>query len=122
MEKHILLIDDDMDEPEMFINALYDAGIICKCTWASGAEDAFRQLASISPDFIILDFNMPKMNGIETLRALKAHAEWKHIPVIMYSTAMDAVLSANAMQEGAARCLRKPYNMQELPSLLDSFL
>jgi hypothetical protein len=35
---------------------------------------------------------------------------------------MDAVLSANAMQEGAARCLRKPYNMQELPSLLDSFL
>ncbi|NCI45541.1 response regulator [Sediminibacterium soli] len=122
MEKHILLIDDDLDEPEMFMNALFDADIICKCTWANGAEEAFRHLEHIRPDFIVLDFNMPKMNGLDTLRALKAHEEWQAIPVVMYSTTMDSTLSAKALQQGAVQCIRKPYNMKELPTLLQAFL
>lgn len=121
MEKHILLIDDDVDEPEIFINALNEANVFFRCTWANGADQAFEQLTQINPDFIVLDFNMPKINGLETLRLLKQDQKWQHIPVIMYSATMDAEIARKAMQEGAARCIRKPYNMQELPELLKSF-
>lgn len=121
MEKHILLIDDDVDEPEIFINALNEANILFRCTWANGADQAFEHLNQISPDFIVLDFNMPKINGLELLRLLKDNSKLKHIPVIMYSATMDIELHKKALLSGAVKCIRKPYNMQELPGLLQSF-
>ncbi len=121
MEKHILLIDDDMDEPDIFINALTEAGVRFKCTWANGADQALVYLENIIPDLIVLDFNMPKTNGLELLFMLKNNSTLKHIPVIMYSATMDAGLIAKAIHAGATKCVRKPYNMQELPVLLQPF-
>jgi DNA-binding response OmpR family regulator len=122
MERHILLIDDDVDEPEIFMNALTDANIPFRCTWANGADQAMAHLDTISPDIIVLDFNMPKTNGLELLQLLKQDAGLRSIPVIMYSATMDAELQAKAIRAGAVKCIRKPYNMQELPELLRSFL
>jgi CheY-like chemotaxis protein len=122
MEKHILLIDDDADEPEIFISALREAKILFRCTWANGADEGLMHLQTIIPDLIVLDFNMPKINGLELLRTLKNSAALAMIPVIMYSATMDKELAAKAMQTGAMACIRKPYNMQELPVLLKPFL
>jgi CheY-like chemotaxis protein len=122
MGKNILLVDDDMDEPEIFMNALRDANIVFQCTWVSDADQALVQLERTVPDFIVLDFNMPKMNGIELLRVLKKKTHLQHIPVVMYSATMDGHLNAEAMKAGAAHCIRKPYDMQELPGLLKEFL
>ena len=122
METHILLIDDDMDEPEILINALRDANIQFKCTWAAGPDQGFRELEKIHPDLILLDFNMPKINGLEMLRMLKQSAALQHIPVVMYSATMDKGLIEKAMSSGATGCIKKPYDMQELPSLLRPFL
>ena len=122
MEKHILLIDDDVDEPEIFINALEEAKASFHCTWAPGGSEAMKHLETTKPDFILLDFNMPKMNGLEVLSMLKAHPGMQHIPVIMYSATMDGELSDKALKKGAVRCIRKPYDMQQLPHLLKDFL
>ncbi len=122
MAKNILLIDDDMDEPEIFMNALRDANIAFHCTWAADADQALVHLESTSPDFIVLDFNMPKMNGIELLRLLKSKTHLRHIPVVMYSATMDGHLNAEALKAGAAECIRKPYDMRDIPSLLKAFL
>ena len=122
MAKHILLIDDDEDEPGLFINALEETGIPFICTWAPGPDEALRQLKNVRPDFIVLDFNMPKMNGLELLRLLKATDDLQHIPVIMYSATMGAELAAKALEAGAVKCIRKPYSMYELPAILKNFL
>jgi CheY-like chemotaxis protein len=73
-------------------------------------------------DFIILDFNMPKINGLELLRIIKAEKILKDIPVIMYSATMGNDLSQKAIEAGAFKCIRKPYQMAELPAILKSFL
>lgn len=122
MERHILLVDDDVDEPEIFMNALTDAGLSFLCTWANGVDQAMALLKKISPDLIVLDFNMPKTNGLELLQILKEDTGLRTIPVIMYSATMDPELQKKALHAGAVKCIRKPYNMQELPELLRSFL
>lgn len=122
MERHILLIDDDVDEPEIFMNALTEANIPFRCTWANGADQAMAHLHTINPDLIVLDFNMPKTNGLELLHILKEDIKFRSIPVIMYSATMDVELQGRAMRAGAVKCIRKPYRMQELPDLLRSFL
>lgn len=121
MEKHILLIDDDIDEPEIFIHALKEAKLLFSCTWANGADDGFAILKKLKTDFIVLDYNMPKINGLEMLERLKSDKNLKEIPVIMYSATMDKTLIAKALQLGATGCIRKPYNINELPGLLRPF-
>lgn len=122
MIKQILLIDDDEDEPGIFINALEETGIPFQCTWVPGATEALYHLENYKPDFIILDFNMPKINGLELLRIIKADETLQDIPVIMYSATMGNELSAKALAAGAFTCIRKPYSMEELPSILKTFL
>ena len=117
-----MLIDDDADEPEMFINALREARIAFKCTWAASADEGMLRLQSITPDLIVLDFNMPKINGLEMLQSLKSSAAHATIPVIMYSATMDKDLMGKAVRSGALACIRKPYDMHELPVLLKPFL
>ena len=111
-----------MDEPNIVINALTEANITFRCTWAAGGDEAFEKLKALTPDLIMLDFNMPRINGIEVLRMLKESELFRQIPVIMYSATMDRELIQKAMRFGAVECIRKPYNMSELPGLLKNFL
>jgi CheY-like chemotaxis protein len=122
MIKQILLIDDDEDEPGIFINALEETGIAFQCTWMPGAEDALQHLENYKPDFIFLDFNMPKINGLELLRIIKADETLQDIPVVMYSATMGNELSKKALDAGALKCIHKPFYMAELPSILKTFL
>ena len=107
MKKHILFIDDDEDELKLFIDALNDVNIPYKCTWAKSGEQALKQLTYFTPDIIFLDLNMPCMNGLDCLAAIKQQPRLKACPVVLHSTAMTVDWRIKGMRLGAATCLVK---------------
>jgi CheY-like chemotaxis protein len=121
MEKNLLLIDDDPDELAILMDVLQDSGLNFKYNVAQ-APEALKILQRLAPDYILLDYNMPKMNGLECLAEIKQIKQIAHVPVIMYSGAMDDEQVETAMALGAAGHIKKPYDMRMLPSLLNPFL
>ncbi|WP_005031757.1 response regulator [Holophaga foetida] len=67
-------------------------------------------------DLIILDVNMPEMDGFETLTRIKADARYKNIPVMMVTTESDRTRIVQAIQAGAANYVTKPFNQEDLSS------
>lgn len=63
---------------------------------------------------VLLDWNMPEMNGIETLRALKVHAAYKDIPVMMVTTESERANVIEAIRAGARHYLTKPFSQEDL--------
>lgn len=87
----ILCVDDDADDLMMLREAFAATGSIYAVQVASDGEEALRQLrnlapGSILPSLIVLDVNMPRIDGRETLLALQSDANLSRIPVVAYST------------------------------------
>ena len=65
------------------------------------------------PSLIVLDLNMPILNGMETLSRLKSHNVYKNIPVIMFTTSIHEVEKARCLEIGAADFIKKPVRFQQ---------
>ena len=72
------------------------------------AAKMFSLLEHIKPDLILLDVEMPEMNGLETIKILKEKKETKEIPVVFLSAITDASSEAEGMKLGALDYLHKP--------------
>lgn len=108
MEQLILLIDDDREELDILTLALDAAGIThVMCAWARTAEYAYHLFEHIIPDFIFLDYNMPKINGLDCLQELKRIDRVKEVPVIFYSTSISEETQQLALETGAEYCIQK---------------
>src|SRR5215204_5533306 len=100
-----LIVDDDEDDRELFCAAVDDLEPSIRCLPATDGEDALRRLRSRrlpKPDMIFLDLNMPRLNGMQTLIALKKDLELKDIPVVIYSTSKLKKDKEEAAKLGAA--------------------
>lgn len=73
------------------------------------------------PALIVLDLNMPKMNGTETLRALKKHDNYRHIQVIIFSTSVNEKERKECMELGALDYITKPVKYQESIDIANQF-
>jgi len=114
-EKYVLYIDDDPDDRENFAYALEQCNAKINLTTAVDADDALEKLASqAKPTCIYLDINMPKMNGIQLLKILKSNTDFAHIPVIIFSTAVDTKSRKEVMNLGAAGVFMKPSSLHRL--------
>jgi len=65
-------------------------------------------------DLILLDWNMPVMNGIDTLKALKSDSRFQHIPVMMVTTEGEKVSIVEAVKAGAKHYMIKPFAPEDL--------
>lgn len=74
------------------------------------------------PDLIILDQNMPLMSGKDTLIALKASPEYRHIPVIIYSTYNDQGFVETCRELGVAKIVTKPNSYDGFTQMVTDFL
>jgi len=121
---YVLLIDDDEDDLEMFSSGLEKRGIKVK-TFESSTKALFyltlmtgiREL----PSLIILDYNMPKINGQQVLLLIKGDPDTKDIPVVMYSTSMRDTLKTKLLEAGALASFDKPWTQQEFNSQVEVF-
>jgi len=80
---------------------------------ASGWEalDVMRQRR---PDLVLLDVNMPELDGWELLRLLKADETWRELPVVMFTVKMEFRDKVHALQDGAFDYITKPFSYEEL--------
>lgn len=114
-EKYILYIDDDPDDRENFGYALEKCNATINLRTAEDANDALKKLAcQTKPSCIYLDVNMPRVNGLQLLKILKSDTDFAMIPVIIFSTAMDAKSRKEAINLGAAEAFQKPSSLQGL--------
>lgn len=104
----ILVIDDDPGNREMLKRRLEKQGY--KVEVAENGRDALTSLENVHKDLILLDLNMPGMNGQEVLKQLKNDVRLRHIPVIMLSAADEADTIVRCVMLGAEDYLSKPFN------------
>ncbi len=100
----ILVVDDDPGDTLLICDALTEGPVPHEVATAADGEEGLEHLrAHPSTDLVLLDLNMPKMNGHEVLAAVKADEALRHIPVIVFTTsaAPDDVLACYR-QHGSA--------------------
>ena len=118
--KHCLIIDDDQDDQEIFILCIakLSADIVCKT--ANDGVEALDLLTNSGyvPDLIFLDVNMPKMNGIDCLKRIRAIDSMAGTYICMYSTTSEVKVVNEAMAIGADRFVVKPARVSELTGVL----
>lgn len=117
MNKTFFIVDDDLDDQELFIEAVSEVDKSISCISASNCEEALDLLKNRKidlPDMIFLDLNMPRLNGKQCLAELKRVSELKHIPVIIYSTSSEKRDIEETSRLGAAHFLTKPNKFEEL--------
>jgi len=122
MNKTILLIDDDEEEWLIFTEALKETGILVKCFFAVSAEEGIKMLHRLLPDFVLVDINMPAVDGIKCLDIIKRDKNLHKIPVIIYSTGINDSVSSEALKKGAVACIKKEGSIKQLAAKLKEIL
>ena len=108
MQKRVLLIDDDSEDHEVFIEQLSKYNADIKVISAFNGKQGLELLSAHDPTWIFLDINMPGMNGMDVLKKIKETKTGKNIPVIMYSTSDGYNSKHIALELGATDYVRKP--------------
>jgi CheY-like chemotaxis protein len=113
MKKGIMLVDDDPEDREVFSDVYLAQFPGEKLYFAENGEKALSLLENISDDqeelcLIVLDLNMPILNGTQTLRKLKTDDRYKDIPVVIYSTSVNDTEREECYRLGALDYLVKP--------------
>ncbi|HEX8037666.1 MAG TPA: response regulator [Chryseosolibacter sp.] len=118
---HILLAEDDADDRDLFIEALAALDPLIRISTVEDGEELLDHLKQSQkiPDCIFLDLNMPKKNGKECLSEIKRDDRTRHIPVIIYTTSLNARDIDETFEKGALRFIRKPNSFKELTSVLN---
>jgi len=106
-----LVVDDSMTIRRIVIKALALAGI-ADATEAGDGVEAVNAVNQSDFDLILLDWNMPKMSGIDTLRAIRQAG--KKTPVIMVTTEAEKSRVIEAIKSGANDYLIKPFSPDQL--------
>ena len=110
--RRILVVDDDTDIQELTRAVLGGSGY--EVAMLSSGREALQAVRSERFDLVLLDINMPEMDGWETLRLLKADAAFRDLPVVMFSVKGEVRDKVHGMQEGAADFITKPFVVDEL--------
>ena len=123
-KKTFLLIDDDPDDQEFFLEATKEVDEAIECSFASSCEEALETLKNKTdlPDYIFLDLNMPKVDGKKCLIEIKKLFHLQHIPVIIYSTSSLKKDIEETALLGAVYFLTKPSAFRELCSGIEKVL
>jgi DNA-binding response OmpR family regulator len=108
----VMVVDDDADILDMTRLVLEGGGY--RVLQARGGQEALHRLEEAAPDLILLDINMPGMDGWQVLRMLKVDDRTTGIPVAMFSIKMEVRDKLHGMQEGAFDYIAKPFSCEEL--------
>lgn len=118
--RRILVIEDEKDLAEMIKIRLEKEG--WQVELAYDGEEGIRRAKSLKPDLITLDIRMPKLDGYEVCRQLKADKECKHIPILMITVRASEQDKKLGYEAGADDYLPKPYERDVLVSKIKALL
>jgi two-component system, chemotaxis family, chemotaxis protein CheY len=123
MESNILVVDDSAAIRKILQRVLRQTGMAIQTIHEAGdGEEALKLLESNKVDLVLTDINMPKMDGLALLAALKHSAEWADVPVVMITTEGGETKVAEAVKLGAAGYVRKPFTADQIKEKLAGIL
>ena len=115
----IFFIDDDPITLNMLSKAVEHAGY--QVITSVNPWEAIAVAREHKPDIIILDLNMPELNGIEVLSMLRSDATTAHIPILVLSAGAELDASENVLSAGGQAYLHKPLSMKKLLEIVDQY-
>lgn len=115
--------DDNLDVIDMQ-RSLTKMNVLHKTSIARNGEEAIEMLSGMEPDnlpdLILLDINMPKMNGIEFLGAVRKNPNWKDLKIFMVTTSDELIDREESRKLGISGYIVKPLKLNN-PASIDSF-
>lgn len=120
MSKTILAVDDSASIRQMVGFTLKQAGY--NVVDAEDGVDGLNKAKSAKADLIITDLNMPNMNGIELIKALRQESDYKFTPILMLTTESDDNKKAEGKSAGATGWIVKPFNPEQLIKVIERVL
>lgn len=119
-ERPILLVEDDQIDIMTVQRALRELTVPNTLITAENGEEAIRSLQddNTKPGLILLDLNMPVMNGIEFLKLIKSDAKLKCIPVVVLTTSTEQCDKYDSYELGIAGYMVKPVDYRKFVDLM----
>ena len=121
----ILLVEDDESDRDLFLWAIKEIQPGLNCRWAKDGQEALDILSSAKsnlPDCIYMDYNMPRMDGLECMKHIKEDPSLNHIPVVFLSTSSDLGVQKKVKAAGAAAYITKPFTLKSFVEVLTFYL
>lgn len=112
MTKTVLTVDDSRTMRDMLMLALKDAGY--RVVQAEDGVHGLEVLQAESPDIVITDINMPRMDGFGFIEGMRADPNHKATPVLVLTTESDAAKKQRAREAGATGWIVKPFDPAKL--------
>ncbi|MBW4466797.1 MAG: response regulator [Pegethrix bostrychoides GSE-TBD4-15B] len=116
----ILVVEDSPAQRTMIADLLKGSGL--EVTSVSDGVEALEQIQGNRPDLIVLDIVMPRMNGYEVCRRLKADPKTQHLPIVMCSSKGEEFDRYWGMKQGADAYIAKPFQPTELVGTVKQLL
>lgn len=120
MPNTILTVDDSASIRQMVSFTLKQAGY--NVVEAIDGKDGLTKAQTTGANLIITDLNMPNMNGIELIRALRQEDKYKFTPILMLTTESDDSKKNEGKQAGATGWIVKPFNPEQLLRVIERVL
>lgn len=117
MQRTVLIVDDDPHIRELLAFALAKAGM--ETREAEDGEAALAAVAAARPDLVVLDINMPRLNGLETCRQLRAQGD---IPILFLSSRDDEIDRVLGIELGGDDYVVKPFSPREVVARITAIL
>jgi DNA-binding response OmpR family regulator len=121
MKHRILVVEDDRDLAELIKHTLQRGGD-AEADIVGGGDVALKAISDRHPDLIVLDVNLPVLNGMEVCRILRARAETRHIPVLMLTARGSEDDRVSGLDIGADDYMTKPFSLRELNARVRAIL
>jgi two-component system, chemotaxis family, chemotaxis protein CheY len=116
MGKHIMVVDDSKTMRDMVAFTLTGAGY--QVSQAEDGQAGLTVLSSLNVDGVITDLNMPKLDGIGLIKALRADPRFKTTPILMLTTESDPAKKTQGRDAGATGWIVKPFAPEKLVETL----
>lgn len=123
LNRPLLLVEDDRVDVMTIKRAFKEIHVVNPITHVENGEEALahlREAGNEKPCLILLDLNMPVMNGIEFLEVIKQDEELKRIPVIVLTTSEEQQDKLNSFNLGVAGYMAKPVDYRQFVEVMRS--
>jgi two-component system cell cycle response regulator DivK len=120
VSKHILVVEDQEDNRQILRDLLGSVGY--ELTEAENGEEAIAAVARRRPDLILMDIQLPVMDGYEATRRIKADPATKSIPIIVVTSYALSGDEGKARAAGCDAYVTKPYSPRQLLAKVREFL
>ena len=120
MMKHILVVEDQEDNRQILRDLLTNAGY--EMTDAVNGEEALAEVAKQRPDLILMDIQLPIMDGYEATRRIRINPDLKSVPIIAVTSYALAGDESRALAAGCDAYVTKPFSPRQLLAKIREYL